>query len=101
MPIVRGRRIIQRLCYSVIAALLAAIPMVRARADNSKFPDGAGKATFLKVCSQCHDIDPIASLRYSRDEWKDLVYNMKDMGADATDQECSVIIDYLYKSFPR
>lgn len=73
----------------------------KAGADNSKFPDGPGKAIFLKVCSQCHDIDPIATLRYSRDEWKDLVYNMKDMGADASDKECNAIIDYLYKNFPR
>lgn len=71
------------------------------RADNDKFPDGPGKATFLKVCSQCHTVESIAMLRYSRDEWKDLVYNMKDMGAEATDQECDAIIDYLFKNFPR
>lgn len=71
-----------------------------ARADSSKFPDGPGKATFIRVCSTCHEVDIVADARHSRDEWKDLVYNMRDKGAEATDKECEVIIDYLYKYFP-
>jgi hypothetical protein len=70
-----------------------------ARADDDKFPEGPGKATFLKVCSQCHPVDPIATLRYSKDEWKDLVDDMKGKGADATDEECDLIVDYLAKNF--
>ena len=63
------------------------------------FPEGPGKAVFIKVCTQCHAIEPIATLRHNKDEWKDLVLDMKGMGADATDEECNVIIDYLAKNF--
>ena len=70
-----------------------------ARPDDDPFPAGPGKETFVKVCSQCHALDPIATLRYSKDEWTDLVYDMKGKGAEATDEECKVIIDYLSKNF--
>ncbi len=83
------------LAVSVLA--LSLIAPARAAADP--FPEGPGKAVFIKVCTQCHAAEPIAILRRSKDEWKDLVYNMKGMGAEATDEECNVIIDYLAKNF--
>jgi len=70
-----------------------------AKSDNDQFPEGAGKATFVKVCSQCHALDPIATLRYSKPEWKDLVDDMKGKGAEATDEECTTIVEYLSKNF--
>lgn len=86
--------------WGAAAALLffgfaATVPV---RADDP-FPEGPGKAVFIKVCTQCHAIEPIATLRHSKDEWKDLVFDMKGMGAEATDEECNVIIDYLAKNF--
>jgi len=63
------------------------------------FPEGPGKAVFIKVCTQCHAAEPIATLRYNKDEWKELVYAMKGMGAEATDDECNVIVDYLARNF--
>jgi len=80
----------------IICSLLLIAP---ARPDNDQFPEGPGKGTFIKVCSQCHALDPIATLRYSKDEWKDLVDDMKGKGAEATDQECNVIVEYLFKNF--
>ena len=52
-----------------------------------------------KVCTQCHDIESIPRLRYSREDWSNLVYSMKDMGADATGPELEQIVDYLAKNF--
>jgi cytochrome c5 len=70
-----------------------------ARAADDPFPEGPGKAVFIKVCTQCHAAEPIATLRHTKDEWKDLLLDMKGMGADATDDECNVIIDYLAQNF--
>ena len=64
-----------------------------------ELPAGPGKETLIKVCTQCHDIESIPRLRYSRDDWANLVYSMKDMGADATAPELEQIIDYLTKNF--
>src|SRR5262245_28710096 len=66
-----------------------------------QFPDGPGKATFIKVCTQCHDVDKVVGLRYSRDEWQMLVDEMKAMGGDATDDEWKTVVDYLATNFPR
>lgn len=62
-------------------------------------PAGAGRETLQKVCTQCHDIESIPRLRYSREDWSNLVYSMKDMGADATGPELEQIVDYLAKNF--
>ena len=80
----------------IICSLLFIVP---ARPDNDQFPEGSGKATLVKVCSQCHALDPIATLRYSKDEWKDLVDDMKGKGAEATDEEFNMIVEYLFKNF--
>jgi hypothetical protein len=80
----------------IVCSLLLIVP---ARSDNDQFPEGPGKATLIKVCSQCHALDPIATLRYSKDEWKDLVDDMKGKGAEATDEECNAIVEYLFKNF--
>lgn len=62
-------------------------------------PPGEGRETLQKVCTQCHDIESIPRLRYSREDWSNLVYSMKDMGADATGPELEQIVDYLTKNF--
>ena len=82
------------------ALLLLSLSLIApARAADDPFPEGPGKAVFLKVCTLCHAIEPIATLRHSKDEWKDLVFDMRGMGAEATDEECNIIIDYLFKNF--
>ena len=63
------------------------------------FLAGEGRDTLKKVCTQCHDIDSIPRLRYSRSDWANLVFSMKDMGADATGAEMDQIIDYFTKNF--
>jgi mono/diheme cytochrome c family protein len=80
----------------ILCSLLLIAP---ARPADDQFPEGPGKATFIKVCSQCHALDPIATLRYSKDQWKDLVDDMKGKGAEATGEECNVIVEYLFKNF--
>jgi competence ComEA-like helix-hairpin-helix protein len=62
-------------------------------------PAGAGRETLKKVCTQCHDIESVPRLRYTRADWTNLVFSMKDMGADATGAEMDEIIDYLVKNF--
>ena len=77
------------------------VPAGQARPTQDRFPEGPGKATFIMVCAMCHDVDRVATYRYSRDEWKDLVDSMKAMGGEATDEEWTSIVDYLAKNFPR
>jgi competence ComEA-like helix-hairpin-helix protein len=79
----------------VLALSVSWIPL----SFGQDLPEGKGRETLKKVCTQCHDIDAIPRLRYSRADWANLVFSMKDMGADATPAELNEIIDYLAKAF--
>lgn len=87
-----------RRAFAPLAALglMATLPLSGA---DDKFPDGPGKTVLMKVCTQCHSADPIASLQRTRDEWKDTIDAMKGYGAEATDEDLGIILDYLVKNF--
>ncbi len=80
---------------AVLVLSLSLIPL----SFGQDLPAGPGRETLKKVCTQCHDIDSVPRLRYSRADWTNLVFSMKDMGADATSAELDEIIDYLAKNF--
>ncbi len=80
---------------AVLVLSLLLIPL----SFGQDLPAGPGRETLKKVCTQCHDIDSVPRLRYSRADWTNLVFSMKDMGADASSAELDEIIDYLAKNF--
>jgi competence protein ComEA len=82
-----------------ISLLLLAASSLASFCWAQDLPPGEGRETLQKVCTQCHDIESIPRLRYSREDWSNLVYSMKDMGADATGPELEQIVDYLAKNF--
>jgi mono/diheme cytochrome c family protein len=79
--------------------LMVGLPVMNAAGADDKFPDGPGKTVLMKVCTQCHSADSIASLQRTKDEWKDTIDAMKGYGAEATDEELAIILDYLVKNF--
>jgi cytochrome c553 len=81
--------------FLAFTAFVSLVPFSAAQ----DLPAGKGRETLKKVCTQCHDIEGVPQLRYSRADWASLVYSMKDMGADATKAELEEIIDYLAKNF--
>jgi competence protein ComEA len=68
---------------------------------EEKLPDGPGKATFVKVCGDCHAPDVVTGMGHDRTGWKDVVDEMVDKGATATPAEVKQVIDYLVKAFPK
>ena len=85
--------------FARISLLLLAASSLASVSWGQDLPPGEGRETLQKVCTQCHDIESIPRLRYSREDWSNLVYSMKDMGADATGPELEQIVDYLAKNF--
>jgi len=53
----------------------------------------------MKVCSGCHQVRIVASLRLTRDGWADVVKDMVKEGAKGTDQELAQVLDYLSTNF--
>ena len=45
-------------------------------ATSDGFPEGAGKAVVLKVCSNCHGPDTVVQTLRTRQEWSDVVDQM-------------------------
>ena len=70
-----------------------------AQSQQDVLPDGPGRETTLKVCSGCHNVRIVASLRLTRDGWADVVKDMVKEGAKGTDQELAQVLDYLSANF--
>ena len=62
-------------------------------------PEGPGREATLKVCSGCHNVRIVASLRLTRDGWADVVKDMVREGAKGTDEDLAKVLDYLVANF--
>jgi competence protein ComEA len=84
-----------------LAALLgvAATPAL-ADDDFKDLPAGDGREVMVRVCSQCHSPEVAAHQNLDAQGWKDLVNQMANNGANATDAEFDTITKYLTASFP-
>lgn len=78
-------------------AALAAIStlIVGASAHAQELPEGQGKGAVLTACTQCHGIDVIVRQPRSRDEWMDVVSRMVGNGAQLSDDDYNLVIEYL------
>ncbi len=72
------------------ALVVSAVPILA-----QQLPDGAGKDIVEKQCSTCHSIEVIVAQRNDAAEWKRLVMEMIDRGAEIGDEQVPVVVDYL------
>jgi hypothetical protein len=66
--------------------------------DNSA-PKDRGRELVEDVCTYCHNLDRLRGKELNREEWRDLTKGMISEGAPVTDEELSVILDYLTKNY--
>ena len=65
-------------------------------ADAQTLPEGAGRATVVQTCaSACHGAGPIATARFSRERWQEIVDDMVVKGAEVKDADRQAIVLYL------
>lgn len=67
---------------------------------DSELPDGPGKDTLIRVCSDCHSPDNVIANGQSRTGWENEITKMAGFGAQGTDEDFTAILDYLAKNFP-
>ena len=83
---------------AVLLAFGVATPVL---ADDFKsLPEGPGRDVMVKVCAQCHSPEIAAQQKLDAQGWKDLVNQMANNGANATDAEFDTIAKYLAHAFP-
>ncbi|MFN7999307.1 MAG: pyrroloquinoline quinone-dependent dehydrogenase [Bryobacteraceae bacterium] len=89
---------------SVSKAVAAAAEARRGRPRVGAFtpvtlPPGGAKAMVEKTCGTgCHPVEVVTSQRMSAADWSAVVQNMVARGAQASDAEAQVIVDYLSKT---
>src|SRR5262249_22115418 len=80
------------------AAARRGAPKVGAYAPVA-LPAGGEKALVEKTCgSGCHSIEVVTSQRMNQTDWNTLVQGMVARGAQASDAEVKVIVEYLAKT---
>jgi len=83
----------------VLACCAVAPVMLAAQEPEYKLPDGPGKAAVEKMCSKCHDLEGVVHNRNTREGWEMVVDEMIARGAEGTDQEIDLVIEYLAANF--
>jgi cytochrome c5 len=58
-----------------------------------------GRELVEDVCTYCHSLNKLSGHELSREEWRDLIKGMIFEGAPVTDEEFSLILDYLTRNF--
>ncbi len=58
-----------------------------------------GRELVEDVCTYCHSLEKLNGQELSKEEWRDLIKGMIFEGAPVTDEEFSIIVDYLAKNF--
>jgi competence ComEA-like helix-hairpin-helix protein len=64
----------------------------------SAAPQQDGKAVMERVCTKCHALTATLAQHNTRDRWSQIVDDMVARGAEVTDAEVDIIIDYLAKT---
>jgi len=75
--------------------LAAALVTLSSAIAAQQLPDGPGKEIVEKQCSTCHSLEIIVAERHETGEWRRLVMEMVDRGAEITDEQVPVIVEYL------
>jgi len=67
-------------------------------APNSKGPDVVAANLVNTVCASCHSLDRVKNKTADKDGWTTTVARMKEKGADLTDEQVPVVVDFLTRA---
>ena len=90
MTFISGKHALLLAMPVAAAALLAA----GAGIAGAQQPD-KGEQILNASCSGCHDLRPIQTSAHDKEGWNDVVQNMLQKGADVSDADVPVLLDYL------
>ncbi len=64
-----------------------------------ELPKGTVRQVILNSCTACHGIDDYAYYAMDRTGWQKLIDNMKEKGAVISDEDRSILLDWLVSKF--
>jgi competence protein ComEA len=77
--------------------LLASAGLAMAQSNEQSLPAGPEKEKLVKLCVGCHEIDLVVARRHTREEWDGVIEDMIARGSKGTEEEHSMIAEYLSK----
>jgi hypothetical protein len=92
-----------KLFWNVGAFLLGVALVILAQAPDgtapaSKDSDGVAANLVNTVCASCHSLDRVKNKTADKDGWTTTVGRMKEKGADLTDEQVPVVVDFLTRA---
>ena len=92
-----------KLFVNVAAFLLGLALVLLAQAPDgaaptSKGPDAVAANLVNTVCASCHSLDRVKNKTGDKDGWTTTVARMKEKGADLTDEQVPVVVDFLTRA---
>jgi competence protein ComEA len=83
----------------LVAAAIAIITARHASAQSNEqlLPAAPEKEKMVKLCVGCHEIDLVVARRHTREEWDGVVEDMIARGSKGTEEELSLVSEYLSK----
>jgi len=77
------------------ARLTAAAAQAPATPAAAAAQDDKGERLLNASCGGCHDLRPVQASARDRDGWNEVVQNMLQKGADVSDKDLPLLLDYL------
>ncbi len=88
-----------RLLRNSLLGTLTCLAAAFTASAQEPLPAGPGKELVEKTCSSCHSLDVVTGAKQNKDGWASTVDDMRTKGAQGTDQDFEVIVNYLAKNF--
>jgi len=82
-----------------LVLFLSLAALILSAAGGDDLPEGKGKDAFLKMCSNCLELDRVTSARNSKKQWTYVVDDMVSRGAEGSDEDVNAVIGYLARNF--
>jgi len=59
------------------------------------FSDPEAKRLLDRACTKCHGVDRVETSRYPEEQWRVIAVDMRERGAQLTDEELERLVEWL------
>jgi len=79
---------------------LFVVVLLAAGGASAQMAQGPGREETVKLCSGCHELARSISSRQDREGWKATISKMVSLGAQGTERDFSLALEYLATNYP-
>lgn len=88
----------RRIKFTAVVLLLVVVAVASA-CGGAEQPAIDGETLLEERCSECHSLTRVTNQEMTRAEWEQTVTRMVEMGAQLSDEEKTVLVDYLAENY--